>query len=71
MSFILCAQTLNRIAFGKPLAEQGTIQADVAQSRIDIEQARLLVLKAAHKMDLYGNKVGTVSFLRAFLSLDV
>ena len=50
-------QTMNRVAFGKPLAAQGTIQADVAQSRIEIEQTRLMVLKAAHMMDLYGNKV--------------
>lgn len=45
------------MAFGKPLAAQGTIQADIAESRIEIEQTRLLVLKAAHIMDLYGNKV--------------
>lgn len=50
-------QTQNRVAFGKPLAAQGTIQADIAESRIEIEQTRLLVLKAAHIMDLYGNKV--------------
>ena len=49
---------MNRVAFGKPLAAQGTIQADVAQSRIEIEQTRLMVLKAAHMMDNYGNKVG-------------
>ncbi|WAR10505.1 ACD10-like protein [Mya arenaria] len=36
-------QTMNRVAFGKPLAAQGTIQADVAQSRIDIDQTRLMV----------------------------
>ena len=48
---------MTRTAFGKPLAAQGTIQADVAQSRLEIEQARLLVLKAAHIMDLHGNKV--------------
>ena len=50
-------QTTSRQAFGKPLAAQGTIQADVALSRMEIEQTRLLVLKAAHMMDLYGNKV--------------
>lgn len=48
---------MNRVAFGKPLAAQGTIQADIAQSRIEIEQTRLMVLKAAHMMDNFGNKV--------------
>ena len=46
------------MAFGKPLVEQGTVLADIAQSRVEIEQARLLVLKAAHVMDVAGNKVG-------------
>lgn len=54
---VLFYQTMNRVAFGKPLAAQGTIQADIAQSRIEIEQTRLMVLKAAHMMDNFGNKV--------------
>jgi acyl-CoA dehydrogenase len=52
----LCRRVLSRVAFGKPLAEHGTIRADIADSRIEIEQARLLTLKAAHLMDTAGNK---------------
>ena len=53
---LMCARVKSRVAFGKPLAEQGTIRADIAASRMEIEQARLLTLKAAHLMDAVGNK---------------
>jgi acyl-CoA dehydrogenase len=52
----MCKRVQARVAFGKPLAEQGTIRADIAASRIEIEQARLLTLKAAYMMDTAGNK---------------
>lgn len=47
----------DRVAFGKPLAAQGSIRQDVARSFCEIEMARLLTLKAADAMDRYGNKV--------------
>jgi acyl-CoA dehydrogenase len=53
---ILCKRVQSRVAFGKPLADQGTIRDAIAASRMEIEQARLLVLKAAYMMDTVGNK---------------
>jgi len=52
----MSSRVKSRVAFGKPLAEQGTIVADIADSRMEIEQARLLTLKAAYMMDRVGNK---------------
>jgi acyl-CoA dehydrogenase len=52
----MCKRVQARVAFGKTLAEQGTIRADIAASRMEIEQARLLTLKAAYMMDAVGNK---------------
>ncbi len=53
---IMCERVQSRVAFGKPLAEQGTLRAHIANSRMEIEQARLLTLKAAYMMDTAGNK---------------
>jgi len=52
----MCKRVQARVAFGKTLAEQGTIRAHIAESRLEIEQARLLTLKAAYLMDTAGNK---------------
>ena len=53
----MCARVKSRVAFGRTLSEQGTIRADIATCRLEIEQARLLTLKAAYMMDTVGNKV--------------
>lgn len=53
---ILCERVQERIAFGKTLAEQGVIQEWIAEARMNIEQSRLLTLKAAYMMDTVGNK---------------
>jgi acyl-CoA dehydrogenase len=53
---LMCRRVTGRVAWGKPLAEQGVIQDWVAESRVRIEAARLLVLKTAWLMDTVGNK---------------
>ena len=53
----LCVRTKSRVAFGKPVAEQGVTVERIAECRIAIEQSRLLTLHAAHRMDTVGNKV--------------
>ncbi len=52
----LCKRVQSREAFGKKISEQGVVREWIADSRIEIEQARLLTLKAAHMMDTVGNK---------------
>lgn len=52
----LCKRVQTRVAFGKPLSNQGVVMEWIADSRIEIEQARLLTLKAAYMMDTVGNK---------------
>jgi acyl-CoA dehydrogenase len=53
---LMCRRVTTRVAFGKTLAEQGVIQEWIAESRIELEQVRLLTLKAAWLMDTVGNK---------------
>ena len=52
----MCERANNRVAFGKPLSAQGSVRESIAISASEIEQARLLTLMAADKMDRYGNK---------------
>ncbi|HUQ92854.1 MAG TPA: acyl-CoA dehydrogenase family protein [Bryobacteraceae bacterium] len=52
----MCRRATQRVAFGRRISEMGSLRAEIAQSRIEIEQARLLTLKAAFMMDTVGNK---------------
>jgi acyl-CoA dehydrogenase len=54
---LMCKRALSRHAFGKAVAEQGVTRERIAEARILIDQARLLTLNAAWKMDTVGNKV--------------
>jgi acyl-CoA dehydrogenase len=53
---LMCQRAAGRVAFGRPIAEQGVVMDWIAESRVRIEQARLLVLKTAWLMDTVGNK---------------
>jgi acyl-CoA dehydrogenase len=53
---LMCERAKARVAFGKPIAEQGVVRNWIAEARLAIEQARLIVLKTAWKMDEVGNK---------------
>lgn len=73
---ILCRRAASRVAFGKPLAEQGVWLERIAKARIDIEQARLLTLKAAWMMDKVGNKearmeIGMIKVAAPRMALEI
>ena len=72
----MCARAKARVAFGKPVAEQGVVMEAIAQSRMEIEQARLLTLKAAYMMDTVGNKearsvIAQIKVVAPNMALDV
>jgi acyl-CoA dehydrogenase len=54
---LMCRRTMSRVAFGRPIADQGVTRERIADARIMIDQARLLTLNAAFRMDTVGNKV--------------
>ena len=73
---LMCTRAQQRVAFGKHLADQGVIQERVAESRIEIETARLLTMKAAWLMDTVGNKgarfeIAAIKVLAARLATTV
>ena len=54
---LMIKRAKSRVAFGRPISEQGVVMHAIAESRAEIEQTRLLVLKTAHMMDTVGNKI--------------
>jgi acyl-CoA dehydrogenase len=73
---LMCMRAQTRVAFKKPLADQGVVQATVAESRMQIEQARLLTMKAAWMMDTVGKKnarteIAAIKVIAARVATDV
>ena len=73
---LMCERAVDRVAFGKPVAAQGVIQEWIAESRIAIEQARLLTLKTAWLIDRYGSKgarteIAAIKVVAPRVALDV
>ncbi|MFG2043655.1 acyl-CoA dehydrogenase family protein [Dactylosporangium sp. NPDC048998] len=68
---LMCRRARSRVAFGGPLADRGVVQAAIADSRIEIDQARLLTLHAAWLMDTAGNKAarGAISAIKVAVPL--
>jgi len=60
----MCRRAGSRVAFGRKLSDNGTVRADIANSRMEIDQARLLTLKAAWMMDTAGNKAARTEIAR-------
>jgi acyl-CoA dehydrogenase len=57
---LMCKRAQTRVAFGKKLSDMGPVRHDIARSRIEIDQTRLLTLQAAHMMDTVGNKAARI-----------
>jgi acyl-CoA dehydrogenase len=73
---IMCKRVQKRVAFGQRLADMGTIRQDIARSRVEIEQGRLLVMRAAYVMDKHGNKqarqeIATIKVMAPNMALRV
>ncbi|MEH6595320.1 MAG: acyl-CoA dehydrogenase family protein [Colwellia polaris] len=73
---LMCKRVNERVVFGRPMIKQQSIREDIAISACQIEQARLMTLKAAHKMDTEGNKaakdiIAMIKIVAPNMSLDV
>jgi acyl-CoA dehydrogenase len=73
---LMCRRASSRIAFGRPLADQGALRHAIARSRIEIDQARLLTMAAAHALDAGGAKgarkqIGMIKVVAPNVALDV